>query len=123
MIKKKIKSLCTERNKKNRSKKDWNKDKEETKVKIRRRKRTVGAESVYRAKSLYCVSAASVFTPYHYFFKNFFIFSKYSPFSTIPQVFSSLSTFLGFVLTCEEKLFLKSVISATAATAANINYL
>ena len=40
MIKKKIKSLWTERNKKNRSKKDWNKDKEETKVKIRRRKRT-----------------------------------------------------------------------------------
>ena len=40
MIKKEIKSLCTERNKKNRSKKDWNKDKVETKVKIRRRKRT-----------------------------------------------------------------------------------
>ena len=40
MIKKKIKSLWTERNKKNRRKKDWNKDKEETKVKIRRRKRT-----------------------------------------------------------------------------------
>ena len=33
MIKKKIKSLCTEINKNKKSKKDWNKDKEETKVK------------------------------------------------------------------------------------------
>ena len=62
--------------------------------------------------------------PYIIFWFFFFlIFLKYSPFSTIPQLFSTLPIFLGFFKHSEEKMFLKSVISIAAANAVNIKYL
>ena len=91
---------------------------------------TVGTESQYLAKSLYSFSAATVFIPppflYPYiifWFFFFLIFLKYSPFSTIPQLFSTLPIFLGFFKHSEENMFLKSVISIAAANAVNIKYL